>query len=210
MINTHPHYDHLQGLEILAQNVKVKEVRMCFPADTTDHAQVALDVCEKYGIPVTWYADGQHWDIGGASVDVWLKGDDEWGLNDRSASMRVQFGRRTMLFTADAEFKLQRRLLEVIPAELLKADVLKYPHHGTAGIEPNFLQAISPKLAILTSNGGSRSKDAKYALRKQSVPMVFTVPGYVCLRTDGTTWLAERLPMDVPVNNPSRPDVRFQ
>lgn len=210
MINTHPHYDHLQGLEILAQNVKVKELRMCFPATETEHAQVALDVCAKYDIPVTYYADGQHWDIGGTAVDVWLKGDDAWDLNNRSASMRVQFGERTMLFTADAEYKLQRRLLEVIPAELLDADVLKYPHHGTAGIDTNFLLAVSPKLAVLTSNGGSRSKDAKYTLRLNKVPMVFTVPGYVSLRTDGTTWLAERLPMDVPVNNPSRPDVRYQ
>lgn len=210
IINTHPHYDHLQGLEMIAQAVKVKELRICFPATETEHMQTALNVCDQYNIPVSYYRDGTQWDIGGAIIDVWLKGEDAWDLNNRSAVMHVQYGERTALFTADAEYKLQKKLVEVIPEELLDTDIMKYPHHGTAGIDTAFLQKTSPLLAVITNNGGSRNKDAKYTLRLNKIPMVFTVPGYVCLRTDGKTWLAERLPMDVPVNNPSRPDTRYQ
>lgn len=210
IINSHPHYDHLQGLEMIAQAVTVKELRACFPAETTTHMQTALDVCAKYGIPVTYFADGTQWNIGGAVIDVWMKGDDEWDLNNRSAVMRMQLGERTALFMADAEFKLQKRLVEVMPAELLDTDILKYPHHGMEALDPGFFEKVTPLFAVMTNNGGARNKDAKYFLRINSVPFAFTVPGYVCARTDGETWLVERLAMDVPVNNPSRPDTRFQ
>ena len=210
VINTHPHYDHIQGLEIIAQNVKVKELRICFPATISQHAQTALDVCDQYDIPVKYYQDGAQWDIGGTVIDVWIKGEEGWDLNNSNAVMRLQFGERTALFAADAEFKLQKKLVEVIPAELLDTDLLKYPHHGNEAMEPSFMAAVSPAFAVLTNNGGTAYKASKYCLRLAEIPFACTVPGYVCARTDGTTWLVERLPMDVPVNNPSRPDTRFQ
>lgn len=196
IINTHPHYDHLQGLEQIAQVVKVKELRMCFPATETEQAQLTLDFCEKNGIPVTYYEDGAQWNLGGAVIDVWLKGDDEWKLNDRSAVMRVQYGQRTALFTADAEFILQKRLAEVIPAELLDVDILKYPHHGISVMDAGFAEMVSPAFAVITNQDYERMKNTKARLRTNKIPFAFTLKGPVAVCTDGTTWLVERLPID--------------
>lgn len=196
IINTHPHYDHLQGLEQIAQVVKVKELRMCFPATETEQAQLTLDFCEQNGIPVTWYEDGTRWDIGGAAIDVWLKGDEDWKLNDRSAVMRVQFGQRTALFMADAEFPLQKRLAEAIPAELLDVDVVKYPHHGITVMDSGLLTKMTPAFAVITNQDYERMRNTKARLRANKIPFAFTLKGPVAVCTDGTTWLAERLPID--------------
>lgn len=196
IINTHPHYDHLQGLEQIAQVVKVKELRMCFPATETEQAQLTLDFCEKSGIPVTWYEDGTQWNMGGATIDVWLKGDEDWKLNDRSAVMRVQYGQRTALFMADAEFALQKRLAEVIPAEKLDVDIVKYPHHGITVMDSALLAKLTPAFAVITNQDYERMKNTKARLRAKKIPFAFTLKGPVAVCTDGVTWLAERLPID--------------
>lgn len=208
VVNTHPHYDHLQGLELIAQAVTVRELRICFEEDSTQHMATAMEVCEKYGITVTHFSDGDQMTLGDAVIDVWLKGDDSWDLNNRSAQMRVQYGERTALFTADMESKLQNRILEVIPAELLDIDVLKYPHHGLAAVSKEYLAATTPLFAVITNNGGKTSRSARAALNSAKVPFAITVPGYVALFTDGETWLVQRLEMDKPVTVTSRPDTR--
>lgn len=196
IINTHPHYDHLQGLEQIAQAVKVKELRMCFPLEETEQAQLTADFCEKNDIPITYYQDGTQWQLGEATIDVWLKGDAEWDLNDRSAVMRVQYGQRTALFTADAEHKLQERLAEAIPPELLDVDILKYPHHGIQVLNTDFREAVSPAFTVITNQDYERMANTKLRLRQNKIPFAFTLKGPVAVCTDGETWLVERLPID--------------
>ena len=196
---SHPHYDHIEGLEQIAQTVKIRELRVGHPAGETENLDKALAVCEKYEIPVTWYGDGEVWSLGGTQIDVWLKGDDAWGLNDRSAVMRLQFGERTALFCADAENRLQRRLAEVIPPEKLDVDVMKYPHHGKTALLWGFYAATTPAFAVITNNNSRSALESRTFLDKNGVPWAITVPGYVRLRTDGVTWLADRLEMDKPI-----------
>jgi len=196
IINTHPHYDHLQALEQIAQAVTVKEMRMCFPATETEQAQLTTDFCEKNDIPVTYYEDGAQWKLGGAVIDVWLRGDDEWDLNDRSAVMRVQYGERTALFTADAEQMLQTRLAQTIPPEMLDADILKYPHHGIQVLQADFLEKVSPVFTVITNQDYERMANTKTRLRMKKIPFAFTLKGPVAACTDGQTWIVERLPID--------------
>ena len=196
---SHPHYDHIEGLEQIAQTVKIRELRVGHPAGETENLDKALAVCEKYELPVTWYGDGEVWSLGGTQIDVWLKGNDTWRLNDRSAVMRLQFGERTALFCADAENRLQRRLAEVIPPEKLDVDVMKYPHHGKTALLWGFYAAATPAFAVITNNNSRSALESRTFLDKNGVPWAITVPGYVRLRTDGVTWLADRLEMDKPI-----------
>lgn len=206
VINTHPHYDHIQGIAQLAEVFEIGEFAVCFDGSITDHLPVALAVCEEKGIPVTTYADGEHLEIGGMTMDAWLKVDEGHSLNDRSAVWRIQFGNRTALFAADAMHAAQRQLLDAVAPELLDVDVLKYPHHGKENMDEGFAAAVSPVFAVITNNGGQGK--GRGFLRSRKIPFACTVPGYVSLTTDGMTWLAQRLPMDKPVTVTSRPDTR--
>lgn len=197
VVNTHPHFDHLEGLGRLTEAVRVKEVRICFPEDENNTMINAMRVCQREGIPVTHYADGTEWDLGGTTLTAWLKGDEVWGLNDRSAVIRVQFGERTALFTADIEKNGQTRMVQAIPPELLDVDVLKYPHHGKEELVREFREGVSPLFSVITNN--SNDYPGKKSLTRLGMAYAITVPGFVRLRTDGVTWVVDRLTMDQPV-----------
>lgn len=196
VVNSHPHNDHILGLKAIAKAVSIGELYFCFPEKETKHMPVAIQTADKYGIPVVWYEDGHRFEIDGAVIDVWLKGDDDWTLNERSAQMRLQFGERTMLFTGDMMQKTQQRLMEVIDPDLLDIDIFKYPHHGLSLPDNDFLELISPEYVIITNTAGDRTKKVRNYLTQRHIPWATTVPGYVSLTTDGRTWVIERIDME--------------
>ena len=59
--------------------------------------------------------------------------------------------------------------------------------------------ATTPVFAVITNNNSRSALESRTFLDKNGVPWAITVPGYVRLRTDGTTWLADRLEMDKPI-----------
>lgn len=194
VINSHPHNDHILGLKAIAKAVKIDQLLFCFPEKETKHMPVALKTADKYSIPVIWYEDDEQFEIGSAVIDVWLKGDDNWSLNERSAQMRLQFGERTMLFTGDMLQKTQQRLLEVIPSTLLDTDIFKYPHHGLSLPDDHFLDVVSPEYVIITNTAGERTQKVRRYLDQKKIPWAVTASNestYVSLTTDGQTWVVE-------------------
>ena len=199
VINSHPHYDHLQGLEAIASQVQVDELLVSFPLHYNKHMIQAEEVCRKLGIPIRTYGDMDTYTLGGTTLTAWCKGDDDWNANELSAIWKVQLGKATALFTGDAMLKTQLRLLETVPAKELDIDILKYPHHGLNKLNEDFYNATTPKFAVITNNG-TKPQEAKYFLKLKRVPMAFTVPGYVSLTTDGETWLIQRITPGTIVN----------
>lgn len=192
IINTHPHYDHLQGLEIVATAVQTDALWVSFPADYNQHMRTALEAAQRLELPVVTYGDEDSYALGGATLTAWCKGDDAWNCNERSAVWKVTFGDASALLTADMLLKTEKRLLETIPPEELDVDILKYPHHGLNKLNDEFCAAVSPLYAVITNNG-TKSSVAKQYLRTKHIPFALTVPGFVSLTTDGSTWLIERL-----------------
>ncbi|MGN0971326.1 MAG: ComEC/Rec2 family competence protein [Aristaeellaceae bacterium] len=208
LVNTHPHYDHLEGFAAVADAVEVAGLYISFPEDFTEQMKKAVQAAQTREIPVLHYGDGDRFTLGEAVLDVWMKCPEECNLNERSAQIRVQLGERTMLFTADMQSKTQLALLEQVDPALLDVDLMKYPHHGKEALRPEFLEAASPAFAVVTNNGGKSSYYGRKCLAYAQIPYANTVPGYVYCVTDGQTWLVQRLAMDHPVTTTSRPDTR--
>ncbi|MBQ2952289.1 MAG: MBL fold metallo-hydrolase [Clostridia bacterium] len=194
VVNTHPHEDHIGGFRDLIKEVEVGELWICFPEDYNTHITKAVGYAEKAGIPVVSYADGDVLTLGGATIDVWKLEGKTSEMNDCSAQFYVTFGERTMLMAADLEKTGQERYV-AWKGEALKADVLKYPHHGLEKLTDEYAAAVSPLCFIVTNN--QRSTDGKKYIQRSGIPCAWTVPGFVVLTTDGTTWLMERVPSEV-------------
>lgn len=77
----------------------------------------------------------------------------------------------------------------------LKADILKYPHHGKEPLRRDYLEAVSPLFMVVTNNQ-TRTEGWKY-VRSTGIAHAYTVPGFVYLATDGQTWIADRIPSKV-------------
>lgn len=196
VVNTHPHSDHIGGFAEIIKEISVDELWICFPAEETTHNANAIKTAESAGIAVRTFGDGDVLTLGGATIQVWMLSQPEFSrLNDRSAQMMLTFGNRKMLFSADLEQKGQDGLLKKVGAAALKADVLKYPHHGLQALTAGYRAAVSPELAIVTCN--QRTTDGKKYVLRTGLDTVWTVPGFVHLTTDGKTWLCDRIVSEI-------------
>ena len=108
--------------------------------------------------------------------------------------IRLDYGDRSLLLTADVDRDGQNNLLETAP-EKLDVDLFKYPHHGVRPAGWNFLKHMSPELTIITNN--RYNKNVK-AVRKDAEKLGdFHVGAVGRLRTDGHIWVVDQIPLNV-------------
>jgi len=123
-------YDHLMNLRQLIKNkgINLKSIHM---GDTYNP--------NKYTkFQALFVQSGVQKDIGKTDI------------NDTSAVMKLTYGKRSVLFTGDLNWKVGEFLTG--NAFDLKADILKVPHHGTEGVVTNqFFDAVQPKIAMVPS-----------------------------------------------------------
>lgn len=156
VIGTHPHSDHIGGMDDVLINFPVG--RAIFPPVSHDtrafeNLEAALEeakVSVENAVPGTRYVLG--------SAEFTILGpirDYEDNLNNWSVALRVDYGETSFLFTGDAEQEAEMDLCA--SGFKLKADVLKLGHHGSStSTTEEFLEAVSPD-AVLISCGADNS-----------------------------------------------------
>lgn len=203
MINTHPHPDHIGGLQAVHASAPVGELWICFDRDVNEDMTAAVAFADEQGIAVKTYADGDVLYLGGrdgvrieacqlpagaVNPDA-ERGTDE--MNNRSMQLKLTYGQRTLMFSADLLGTGQRALAD-LEGDWLDVDILKYPHHGKERLAQNYQDAVSPLYLVVTNNLAP-IEGYKY-IRATRIPAAWTVPGFVRLTTDGTTWVVDRVP----------------
>ena len=197
LVSTHPHLDHIGGFDTVTEAVKVERLCVFHPEEENEYNKEAFRIARRRGIPVVEKCDGDRLTLGGAVIDVWLKCEGRrYNLNERSAQLRIAFGERTVLFTADAKHQTQKMLLKHVDAELLDVEILKYPHHGKDRLARRFTAATSPLFAVITNSGGERCLEGRKCLTYNEIPFAVTTPGTLFCATDGEKWLVRRLEED--------------
>ena len=198
LINTHPHHDHLNGLYSIDAEVPIRELLICFPEDSTKHMTAAMEYCKGNGIPVRTFQDESVLGMGDGLVSflAWMKVSEEEDMNNRSAQFMISYGDCNALFMADVELRGERQLYEALGPEPLRADILRYPHHGKEPMIDELYRAIDPSLVIITNS--SRTIDVRESTRfldNRHVPTAYTRrQNYILhLITDGHRWLCEEV-----------------
>ena len=126
---------------------------------------------------------------------MFLKNNESYlDMNNQSAQTLITYGDRSILFTADMEAPGQRAMIDRIGGDLLKCDIVKYPHHAKSDLYTPFYEAMGAKLAIVTSVEG-RGDAGQVAIFNRGLPAVYTASKSVFthLVTDGNYWLCERV-----------------
>lgn len=197
--NSHPHHDHINGFSEVVKSCPIGRLVLTFAEDYNKKiTRVTKDFNDRQ-IPVEHVGDGDVFYLGpGEEVTIRvLQRDDTgaWSANDRSALLHIQYGERSILFAADIETPAQRSYGTNPPAEGIRADILKYPHHGKDALDEAFCQAVSPRLAILTSADKSLTGGKQY-LHDRQIPYLLAYAGLTRLRTDGHVWVVDYLHED--------------
>lgn len=196
VVNTHPHEDHLGGFRDVVKEIEIGELWICFPEDYNNHMKSAVGAATRAGVPIKNYTDGDVFTLGGATIEVWKLEGKIGEMNDCSAQMKVTFGERTMLLAADLQQNGQQKMVELHGDEL-DADILKYPHHGIEVLREDYMAAVSPLFLVITNNHRQTAGWKWIHSNKNTIPYAYTVPNLVHLTTDGTNWIAEKIPSAV-------------
>lgn len=150
MIVTHQDSDHSGGALSVLAAVPVDWLASSLPDDHAILAQRASDGGAAHRCEA-----GQRWEWDGVRFDVLQPGPQHYANprlkpNDLSCVVRIESDFGTALLTGDLEARGEMELVRA-DAELLKADVLVVPHHGSlTSSTPAFIAAVAPEVAVYT------------------------------------------------------------
>lgn len=190
---THPHTDHLGGLEAILDVYPAGRVAEFAQPDESDVYERFRTIVESKRIPVQRVQAGDT--LGGfRGTRLYVlyprHGLDTRNPNDVSVVLKLVYGRTSFLFTGDVEKAGEREMQENF-ATFLDADVLKVGHHGsgTSSSLP-FLREVTPQMAIISVGRFNKfnhpSNDVLDRLRELDVEVLRTdEEGAVVLESDG-------------------------
>ena len=195
VIATHPHADHIAGLNEVLAGVKVDNLIdngeiFNSPAYTRYRELIAANKIR--------YSTGR----AGMKINLGpeLVGRILWPIdlngstNGNSIVLRLTYGGTSFLFTGDLDNESEERLLSL--GEPLRSTFLKVGHHGSAtSTSDEFLAAVCPRVAVISvgkhNRYGHPSKKAVEKLRPYGLLMTKDVGG-ITVRSDGQSYSIER------------------
>ena len=156
LVATHPHADHIGGMESVIRSFDIGKIFMPRVTHTTKTFENVLLAIQEKGQKIAPAKAGLTvFDQDGLQISfVAPCGTDYDNLNNYSAVAKIQYGSTSFLLTGDAETEPER---EMIASGInLKSNVLKVGHHGSAtSTSPGFLNAISPEYGVISVGAGN-------------------------------------------------------
>jgi competence protein ComEC len=192
VIGTHPHEDHIGGLDKVVAAFDVGRIYLPKVSNNTETFEDLLDAVAAKGLKVTSPTVGTTFSLGDAQFMVLSPSASTYdSLNLYSIVLRMTYGSRTFLFCADSESGNESEMLASgLP---LSADVLKVGHHGsTSSSTVAFLTAVAPRFAVISvGHDNSYDHPAQQTLDRLSAvgATVYRTDedGTVVVRSDGTS-----------------------
>jgi len=192
VIGTHPHEDHIGGLDNVIKNFDVKNVLMPKVQNDTKTFEDVLDAISSKKLSITTPNIGDTYDFSEAKFTILsCKNEKTKELNECSIVIRLVFGEQSYIFCADAEIVNEYDMLN--SGLTLKSNVLKVGHHGstTSSLE-KFLRAVDPEVAVISvgegNDYGHPHKEVMERLNKLGIKVYRTdYSGTIVISSDGKT-----------------------
>jgi len=191
LVATHPHADHIGGLDEVIEAFDIGKVYMPRVTHTTRSFQEVLLSLQRKELAVTAAEKGVLIvKDRGVEARVLAPGASSYeDLNDYSAVIRVVYGSTAFLFTGDAGKTSEQQMIE--SGSDLRADVLKVAHHGSSDATTEaFLQRVSPKYAVISvgrnNDYGHPHRETLDALSRNGIQVYRTdIDGTIVFSSDG-------------------------
>ena len=185
LIGTHPHEDHIGGLDDVIHSFEIGTVIMPDVSHTTQTYEDVLDALLEKNLTVTAPHPGDTYSIGDASFTVLSpsaaiaeQAAENGDLSNLSVGIRLVYGSNAFVLCGDAESDSEEAMVE--SGLDLEADVLKAGHHGSStSTSDAFLAAVNPDYAVI-----SCGKDNSYGHPHQETMDKLNAADISIFRTD--------------------------
>lgn len=152
VVATHPHEDHIGGMDNIIKNFNIKNYYMPDCYTTTKTFEELLDALEEKNLSFETPDIDSEFLLGDALFKVLYTGTDKRDLNNTSIVLRMTYKDVSFMFTGDATNVTEKKIL----AKDLQSDVLKVGHHGSQySTSDEFLDKVNPKYAIISVGTGN-------------------------------------------------------
>ncbi len=159
VVLTHPHADHLVGLNLILNRYQVDQIYSSGVLGTSDQYLSFLGKIKnekiKFAVPSKkeLFVPFEQ-----ATFQFLWPGDDykereASNLNNSSIVAKFCYQEDCALFTGDIEAEEQEKMLDYYKdnTEILQANIYKFPHHGSStGANDSFFIAVSPFWSIIS------------------------------------------------------------
>lgn len=148
VIGTHPHEDHIGGLDDVIENFNIETFYMPDVITTTKTFEDVLDALGEKNMSLSIPKTNATFKLGDATVKVLYVGtEEESDLNNTSIVLKVTYQNISFLFTGDASTKVEEQLSK----SDLQSTVLKVGHHGSStATNEEFLNTVNPQYAVIS------------------------------------------------------------
>lgn len=195
---THPHEDHIGGMDDIINNFKIDNYYMSNKLSTTKTFTDVLDALDGRNLKYTVPNKGDTLKLGDANIKVIYPGDDKSNINDSSIVLKMTYGKNSFLLTGDATSNVERKIYN----EDIKSDVLKVAHHGSSYSSTDvFLDRVKPYYAVISVGKNNiynhPSNKTLEKLNKRNIKVYRTdLDGTIVFTSDGENLSVKALKTD--------------
>lgn len=189
LIATHPHEDHIGGMDDIINNFDIEKIYMPDVTTTTKTFLDVLEAIEKKNMTYDVPNINQNFTLGNTLFQVIYTGNDKKNLNNSSIILKATFKNTSYLFTGDATSEVEKKILN----KDIQATVLKVGHHGSKySTTTDFLNKVNPKYAIISVGKNNSYNHPNQItinkLEKKNIEIHRTdQEGSIFLKSDGKT-----------------------
>lgn len=192
IILSHPHSDHVAGINYVLDRYKVGKIYMTGVAHSSPDYEVFLDKIEKKKIPAEKMFAEKEFNIDGAYFKTFWPKEDLFqkivdDVNYSSIVFELSYKKNSFLFLGDLSAKGQEEMMGNV--NLSKIDVIKVAHHGSkTGTSQNLLEHIQPKYAVISvgaENDYGHPAPSVLTLLSSQIVLLTDEKGTVTFSSDG-------------------------
>ena len=189
MINTHPDEDHYGGLTTVLNSYTVEQAWGSSYSKTTSTYTSFKSAVSNEGLSLKTPSVGSVFTYEELTLTVLYNGSGASNSNDSSLVVMLEYGSFRFLFTGDISTTIENKL---VSSADLSCDVLKVPHHGSAGSSgASFLSATGADYGVICVGSNSYGHPTDAALSRLSSAGISVYrtdqDGNVVFSTNGAT-----------------------
>lgn len=150
---SHAHADHIDGIYTVLKNFKVKTIFIGPQLENDEMIKNLKKIASQRKVKIVEVHEDTIINIDSLKFEILYPAKEytDSNINNLSLIMKVTCNGKSILFTGDAEEKVEVELLDKYNTKFLDVDILKVGHHGakTSSTE-EFVKTVSPNISIIS------------------------------------------------------------